>query len=235
MAARANGGRGRLLEPAHGIEPLLAGLMVPFQPIIHVLRASMVDPSEEGTQRGRGAFRLIRDHMHRRDVCLADGAFEDGLCGLGLAPRGEVRIDHWPILVDRPVNLGPGPVQANIGFIDPPAVAEWSSRRTGSVLEQGEKVLNPPLDGAAIHAQPALGEPLHHIRVAEAIAHVPADGHRDHIIRECMMRKGARRARGEAPTAGVTAPPLTTQRSLSISSRLLASASHTLHDQPFST
>jgi hypothetical protein len=151
------------------------------------------------------------------------------MCCLGIAPLGEVRIDHLPILIDRPVDVGPRSVQANVRFIDPPSVAERSSIRTGSFPKQREKALHPPIDGAAIHDETAFGEPLDHIRITEAIADVPADGQRDHIVGKAMVGKRAGGASGEAPVTCLAAPALSTQPGLPIFACLLTSAPDASH------
>ena len=48
--------------------------------------------------------------------------------------------------------------------------------RARRVLEQREEALNPAENGTAVNDQAALGEPLDDVGVAQAVAHIPANG-----------------------------------------------------------
>ena len=74
MPAREEVGRCRLLEAAHGIEPLLQVAMIAFQSIVQIRRGPMRGRWQDGAQGWRIARRLIRGELHRRHVRRSDGA-----------------------------------------------------------------------------------------------------------------------------------------------------------------
>jgi hypothetical protein len=64
------------------------------------------------------------------------------------------------------------------------------SMDTGSFTKQWKEALDPSVNGAAVHAQASLGEPLDDIGIAQAVADIPADRQSNHVVRKAMMRKG---------------------------------------------
>ncbi len=188
-------GRG-LFEATHRIEPLFQMPVVALDPVVQVFRRPMFDVREHLTDRRWVARCLVGRHALRFDSRVFDSTREEGVGCLRIAPLRNIGIDHLAILVDRPVEVGPATLQADIPCIDAPPIAEWSAIGAGGFPKQREQALDPALDGAAIHHEPAFSEPRDDVGVAEAIAHVPPHSYGDHIIREGMVRKGARRARG---------------------------------------
>ncbi len=104
-------------------------------------------------------------------------------------------------------------MEPGVGLIDAPLFTNGMPVNPGSLLEQWEKAPHPTVDRAAINDQPALGEPRDDIGVAEPVPDIPPHGKGDHIVREAVMRKGARRAGGEAPATAV-APPVRCEKSI---------------------
>ena len=92
-----------------------------------------------------------------------------------------------PVLVNRPVDGGPPPLQTDIGLINAPFCADWSPVGTCSFAEQWQEALDPTVDGAAVNVEASLGKLLDHVSVAQAGADVPAHSQGNHIIRKAMM------------------------------------------------
>ncbi len=103
---------------------------------------------------------------------------------------------------------------------------------TGNFRKQREEPLNPTIDRPAVSDEASLGEPLDDVSIAQAIADVPAHGHRDHIIRESVVREGTRRASRKPASAVVAPPALSTQPRRSVLPCPLAPTPDALHDHP---
>ncbi len=95
---------------------------------------------------------------------------------------------------------------------------------------------NPIVDRTWVNADAALGQPLGHVSVAEAVTQRVANRKGDHVIREPVPAEGGARARGAASTAGRTSIDLTSvplpPRLHPEGTRLLAGALTTLHLGP---
>ena len=123
---------------------------------------------------------------------LTDGAFEESLRRLGVAPLREVCIDDLAVLIDRPINVGPFPSEPRVGFINSPFLTDWPTEGPRGIPKQREEALDPPVDCAAISREATLGKSLHDIGVAQAIADIPADRKGDHVVREGMVGESTR-------------------------------------------
>ena len=118
------------------------------------------------------------------------------------------------VLVNGPVHVPPGAGDADVGFIDEPAIARAvtaSSRRLDD--ERGE-ALHPPVDGDVINLDAAFGEQFFDISVRESVAEVPAHRQQDHVGREpeTNKRRGSRTATTNHPGTLRPAPNPSTQQ-----------------------
>ncbi len=140
--------------------------MVALQAIVQVLRPPMLDVGQDGAERWRIAFRLIRRHPFRPHARLIERAFEEGAGSRGITPCREGGIHYLAVLIDRPVDIGPLPVKASIRLINAPLYADCVAMRVGGCLEERQEALDPPIHGAALDNQTALSKPLDHIGIA---------------------------------------------------------------------
>src|SRR5207342_909341 len=88
---------------------------------------------------------------------------------------------------------------------------------------------------APIDVDPALGQPLRQVGVAEAVADVPPDGQRDHVVSEAAPGEGTGRASREPAPTLVAAPALPAQPSLAVPSGPSPAAPDAPHRPPLST
>ncbi len=86
MPAGEEVGRGRLLEPAHRIQPLLAVAVIAFHAVVQVAGATMLYGWQDRAERGWLARGLVRDHALRRHTRLVHGALEKRRRHRGIPP-----------------------------------------------------------------------------------------------------------------------------------------------------
>ncbi len=166
--------------------------MVTLDPIVQIARAAMLDATENCTERWWVALGLVRRDPLRPHAGLVNRTLEERLRRFGVPPLRKVGVNDLPILVDRPVDVGPFPVETTIGLIDLPFSTNWTSMLTGSVSEERQKPLDPAIDGAAVNNKTTFCKPLHDIGIAQAVPDVPAYRQGNHIIGKAMVREGAR-------------------------------------------
>ncbi len=169
-------GRGRLLETAHRIEPLLEMLVVPFQSVVQVLRGPVLRLWQNGPEGRWIALRLIGGHSYRRDFGLSNSAFEKDLGSFSIAPLREVGVDDLASLIDGAVDVGPFAIEAGVRLINPPCAANRVPVGPGGVLEQRQEALDPAINRATLDDEAPFGEPLDDVSIAQAIPNVPAHG-----------------------------------------------------------
>jgi hypothetical protein len=87
-------------------------------------------------------------------------------------------------LVNRPVQVPPGPGDLDVGLVDEPPVASGVPAGPGGIGEQRGESLHPPVDRDVIDGDAALGQQLLHVPVRESVTQLPADSDRDHFRRE---------------------------------------------------
>ena len=98
--------------------------------------------------------------------------------------------------------------------------------------EAGQEALLPAVDRAAVDGDAALGQPLDHVGVAQAVACVPPDGQGNDVVREVVPREGTGGAGGEPAATIAAAPTLPAQPRLPIAPRRPAPAPYAVHRQP---
>src|SRR5438552_15721454 len=74
------------------------------------------------------------------------------------------------MLIDCPVEIGPGTGDLHVGLIDEPAVPGSVAARPGRLDELRGEPLHPPVDGDVIHCDAALGQQLLDIPVRQVLA-----------------------------------------------------------------
>ena len=108
------------------------------------------------------------------DHCWVDGgSVGDHLAGSAL-----------PVLVDRPVDVAPHPVDLDVALVDEPAVARRVTAEPRGVGQQRGEPLYPPEDGDVVDLDSAFDQQLLRVPVRQAVAQVPADRDHDHLSRE---------------------------------------------------
>ena len=70
--------------------------------------------------------------------------------------------------------------------------AYWATMCPCSFAKQREEPLGPAVEGAPVHDEASLSEPLDNVGIAQAVANIPADRQGDHVVGEGMLREGAR-------------------------------------------
>jgi hypothetical protein len=73
------------------------------------------------------------------------------------AALAEQDVDDLPVLVDRPIQVGPPPGHLDGGLVDEPAIARRMPSRSRSVDEVAGECLHPPVDRDVIRGDAALG------------------------------------------------------------------------------
>lgn len=147
----------------------------------------MFNIRQDRTKCGRIALRFVGRDFLGRHTCLVDRTSEESFCGFRIVPLREIGINHLSVLVDRPIDVGPLPVQASVRFIYAPFCPDRASMDTGSFAKQWQEPLDSTVDRATVHDKTTFGEPLDDVGVAQAVPNVPANCQSDNIIRETMM------------------------------------------------
>ena len=127
----------------------------------------------------------VRGHLDRHDRdCDRECPGEERPSGGQVAPAGQPDVDDLPILVDRPVEVGPPSVDLDIRLVDEPAIPRNVPARSRRLDELRCEPLHPPVDRHVIDVHSSLREQLLDIPVGQAVPQVPTNRHRDHLPRE---------------------------------------------------
>ncbi len=103
-----------------------------------------------------------------------------------------------PVLIDRPVQIGPPSVDLDIGLVDEPAVTRHVTAGPCRLDERGCEPLNPPIHRDVIDIHPTLGHQLLDVAVGQAIPQIPPHGHREHLTRKPETSEHGGRRRGHS-------------------------------------
>ena len=107
---------------------------------------------------------------------LAESFAEQALGRGSIAHRRPQEVDSGAGGVDRPLEITPAALDANIGLIDPPGFIGRLELSAQPLFQFGTVTLHPTPDGRVIRHQSALGEQLFHIAERERVAQIPTHG-----------------------------------------------------------
>ena len=151
----------------------------------------MFGRGQERAQRWRVAFRLITWDAGRRRVARSEGALEEGTSGRRISVIAQVHVDDLPVLVEAAEHVPPAPRNLEQGLVHTPARPDQRAVPARRGDEAGGERLHPVVDRARVDDDVALGEPLGNLGVAQAVAHIPADGEGDHLVGKAAPGEGA--------------------------------------------
>ena len=117
---------------------------------------------------------------------------EESACGDHVARRRHTGIDDLAVSVDRAVDVMPAAAYSSVGLVHSPVRTYGVAVLASHLAERRQKALHPAIDRALIDQDSVLGQPVTDFGVAEAIAHIPADGQGNDVV-----QKAAARERGE--------------------------------------
>ncbi len=79
-------GVGKVLAAAHRVQPLFEVSMIPFQAIIQIFRAPMLDLGQDYPKCWRVALRLVGHDTLGPGAGFCDGTLKKGACRCSVAP-----------------------------------------------------------------------------------------------------------------------------------------------------
>ena len=134
MSANDDAGGGSQFEPMHGIQALFQMPVVALHAIVEILRRAMFGVGNSRAESWRIALcPVCRDPLWRH-TRLVDRTLEERLRRPGVPPLRKVGVDYLSLLVDRPVDVRPAPIQTDVGFVDSPF---WLARiSVGSTCQE---------------------------------------------------------------------------------------------------
>jgi hypothetical protein len=88
--------------------------------------------------------------------------------GHNVAARRDVHVDDLAVLVHGPVDVPPSAGHLHLGFVDEPPAAHRVPACPGRVEQKGREVLDPPVQGHAIHLYPPFGQDLLEVAVRQS-------------------------------------------------------------------
>ena len=120
------------------------------------------------------------------------------------------------MLVDSSVNVPPHTGDADVGFVDEPAIADTVPARPSRLDDQRGEALHPSVDRDVIDFDAAFGQEFFDIAVGQAVAEIPAHCQQDHVGREpeSSERRRCSTATRNHPGTLRPAPDPSTQQSL---------------------
>ncbi len=114
-----------------------------------------------------GSIWLCRSRLFQLHARFVDGSLEETLPHDRVTPLTEARVHHLLVLIYRPVQARPATVQAAVCLVYSPLTTCSLPMRTRRLRKEWQESLHPMVDRATFHRGSALGEPLHHIGIAE--------------------------------------------------------------------
>ncbi len=202
-------GTGHLLEPMHRPHPSLAMVVIPFEPVVELVRGSVLHIRQPGVYGLRIALRCVGCYARRRSCTRIDGLREAGVgCG-AIATIAELHVDDLPIRIARPIEGAPAVADLEVRFVYAPPRSDWRTMHPCRSDDAWRKRLHPGIQRARVNGHAALSQPRRHIGIAEAIAQRVAHRQGDGRIREALATEGSARSRGHPAAAHPASMQLT--------------------------
>ena len=98
-----------------------------------------------------------------------------------VSPSRHQKIDRLPTAVDRPIEIGPVPLHANIGFVHPPGAIAYPQMRADPFLKLLGIGLDPTEDRRVIHLDTAVDEHELEVAVTDREHQIPTNGPQNHF------------------------------------------------------
>ncbi|ETA03772.1 hypothetical protein CcI156_07645 [Frankia sp. CcI156] len=181
-------------QSAHRPEPCFQPAVIGFDPVVLPGRVDVAGFGEQLVENPRVDRGLVGGDLDRPATLSKRPDEESPGSGLATAGAGQ-DVDDLPVLVNRPVQIGPPAGDLDVGLVDEPSVPGSVPTRPGRFGQQGRKALHPPVDSHVINQEAALGEQLLDIPVGQGVPQVPADSEDDHLRWEPEPRELRRRNR----------------------------------------
>src|SRR6266542_825942 len=162
-------------------------------------------------QRWRIGSGLVGDDPTWRRAAVGDRPLEEAARRRHVACRRHIGVHYLAVLVDGAIDVVPAAADPSIGLVDSPVLTDRRSKLASCLAKQRQIALHPAKDGALIDKDAAFGQPFANFRVTKAVAHIPASGEGNNVVRKGAARERRTRASGEATTALATTEPLTAQ------------------------
>jgi hypothetical protein len=144
---------------------------------------SRIGIDEISYKRGHRFLTVVVDHDTGRLLWAAPGGDRATLRGFFGLLGAEL-----PVLIDRPVEVGPPPSDLHVRLVDKPPIAASVPGRAGGVDELSREGLHPAVDRDVIDFDAALSQQLLDVAVRQALAQLPTHGEPDHLVREAVTR-----------------------------------------------
>ena len=92
-----------------------------------------------------------------------------------VTPTQQQNVNDLAVLIDGPIEIGPGASDLHICLVGEPAVTEGMAARPRRLDELRGEPPHPPVDGDVIDGDAALGQQLLDVPLGQAVPQVPAD------------------------------------------------------------
>ncbi len=96
-----------LLEAAHRSDAPFQMLVVPFDPIVQVLRRAMLHIGQERTERLRITLGFVGRDPGRRYATSVDRLLKERVRRCGIPALTEIDVNDLPVFIDRPIQVAP--------------------------------------------------------------------------------------------------------------------------------
>jgi len=133
--------------------------MIGLKSVVRRLVSDMPGGGQQFRQDGRVHAGEVGGHLHRR--CRGGQGLAEETAGRGQVTLvGQQHVDDLPVLVDCPLQIHPAPSDADVRFVDAPAVAAAMASAAGGVDQQRGERLHPAVDADVVDHDPAFGQQL---------------------------------------------------------------------------
>jgi hypothetical protein len=168
--------------------------MIGFYDVVGVLLSYLTRGRQDIVEHPRVDRCPVGRDLHRY-AAMGERASEEVSRSCRIPAPREQDVDHLPMLIHSPIQIGPAAGDLDVGLVDEPAITHGVPGGSRRVDELGSERLHPPVDSHMINLDATFGEQLLDIAIRQAVTQVPAHRDSDHLAREPVAR-GSRQRRG---------------------------------------
>jgi hypothetical protein len=208
-------GRLHRLEAERRLDQALQFPVVALQPIVEILHLPVLGLIRQeafllqlGDRLAIGGVLVGIDDVRLPVAAAAQCLGEKPLRRLGVASVGEIEVERRATFVDRPVQLFPLALDADLGLVDPPREAGPVLVPQRPLLQLRGVALDPAVERCVVDGDAAFAHHLLELAIADAVAAVPAHAQEDQLTGKvpplelaahCQLRRSSARRRRSSP------------------------------------
>ncbi len=163
------------LEAPHRSNSPFQVLVIALQPVVEVFRGSMLCQRQNRSQRRWITLCLISRDAPGRTPAYAHRSLKNPLGRGSITPVAQVDINNLTMLINGSKEIARAAANLEVRFVHAPPVTNCGAVRPCCSDKPWGESAHPVIDGAWVHLDAALRQPLGDICITQPIAVLPAE------------------------------------------------------------